>query len=142
MRKHGPVSETIRVVGLVHRVDGRVLLVRARWHAAFYLAGGKIEAGETELGALRREVDEELGVGLVAGSERFVGRYVTDAYGQGEGVQVDLSCYAAELSGQPEPAAEIAEMAWMTCAEYLAQPETAPAVVALLRDLEAESARA
>ncbi|GAA2811561.1 NUDIX domain-containing protein [Saccharopolyspora taberi] len=131
------MSEILRVVGLVHRVDGRALLVRARHHAAFYLAGGKIEPGETELEALRREVVEELGVDLLAGSERFVGRYVTDAYGQGEGVRVDLRCYSAELAGTPAPAAEIAEMAWMTCAEYLAQAETAPAVVELMKDLDA-----
>ena len=137
MRKHERVSETLRVVGLVHRMDGRALLVRARWHAAFYLAGGKIEPGETELEALHREVAEELGVGLRAGTESFVGRYVTDAYGQGEGVRVDLACYSAELTGEPQPAAEIAEMAWMTCGEYLAQAERAPAVVALMKDLDA-----
>ncbi|GAB3284664.1 NUDIX hydrolase [Parasphingorhabdus pacifica] len=127
----------IRAVGLVHVVDGRLLLVRSKKQSAFYLPGGKIDPGETELHALHREVREELGLVLRPRSERFVGRYVTDACGQGVGVRVNLGCYAAEVEGAPRPAAEIAEVEWMTAVEYGARPETAPAVVALWNDLSA-----
>ncbi|RKT83308.1 ADP-ribose pyrophosphatase YjhB, NUDIX family [Saccharopolyspora antimicrobica] len=141
MRKHEDVpeakystSEVIRAVGLVRFADRRLLLVRADYQDAFYLPGGKIDPGETEVQALHREVREELGVELVGPD--FYRRYETDAVGQGEGVQVSLSCYSGELDGEPVPAAEIAELAWMTREEYLARPVTAPAIVALYADLD------
>lgn len=128
------------MVGLVHVADGRLLMVRSKRQAAFYLPGGKIDPGETEVAALHREAHEELGVRLEAASVRFVGRYVADAYGEGAGTQVDLACYSAAFAGTPEPAAEIAELAWMNRDEYVGMAETAPAVVALLHDLRAEGA--
>ncbi|GGM42776.1 hypothetical protein GCM10012275_12140 [Longimycelium tulufanense] len=127
--------ETIRTVGLLHVVHGRLLLVRPRGKAAFYLPGGKLEPGETEPEALRREVREELGVELVNGTVRGHRRYLAPAYGEGDGVLVDLSCYTAELAGEPAPSAEVAELALVTRDEYLAHPETAPAIVELLGDL-------
>lgn len=142
MRKHDRVSarEPIRAVGLVHVVGGRLLVVRSRRQAAFYLPGGKIDPGETEADALHREVREELGLSLRPGSARFVGRYRTDACGEGAGTQVDLACYSGGVDGTPRPAAEIAELAWTTRDEYLRMPETAPAVVALLHDLHSTGA--
>lgn len=141
MRKHEDVPEAkfstpevIHAVGLVRFADRRLLLVRADYQDAFYLPGGKIDPGETEVQALHREIREELGVGLVGAD--FYRRYETDAVGQGDGVQVSLSCYSGELDGEPEPAAEIAELAWMTREEYLARPVTAPAIVALYADLD------
>ncbi|MFC7343178.1 NUDIX hydrolase [Saccharopolyspora griseoalba] len=141
---HGPAAgpradaarpATIRAVGLVHRDERGLLLVRAENQRAYYLPGGKIDPGETEVEALRREVREELGVELR--EPRSFARYVTDAVGQGEGVQVDLACYTAELEGAPAPAAEIADLRYCTRADYLADPEIqAPAIVELYRDLE------
>ncbi|WP_370591410.1 NUDIX hydrolase [Saccharopolyspora montiporae] len=124
----------IPVVGLVHVAAGKLLLVRAVRQQAFYLPGGKIDPGETELQALHREVREELGTG-VAGPA-FYGRYTTDAVGQGSGVRVALACYRGAPDAEPRAAAEIAELAWMDRAEYLAQPVTAPAIVDLLADLD------
>lgn len=130
-------GRVIRAVGLLHVTDGRLLMVRPRGKGAFYLPGGKPEPGEVEVAALHREVAEELGVSLVAGSVRPARRYLAPAYGEGEGVLVDLSCYTGRLAGPPRPAAEVAELGWFTHAEYLAQPETAPAIVSLLADLRA-----
>ena len=53
--------------------EGRVLLVHRRADKranpdVWDLPGGLVESGETELGALARELHEELGVRLVAGS--------------------------------------------------------------------------
>lgn len=122
-------------MGLVHRDEHGLLLVRADYQRAYYLPGGKIDPGETELGALRRELREELGVELR--DPRFRARYVTEAVGQGDGVQVDLACYTAELEGTPIPSAEIADLRRCTSTEYLADPQIqAPAIVALYHDLD------
>lgn len=120
---------TIRAVGLVHFAADRLLLVRAARQRSFYLPGGKIDPGETEEVALRREVREELGGEVRA--PRLLGRYRADAVGQGIGARVELACYAGELLGEPRPAAEIAELAWMSLAEYRSSAEPAPAVLAM-----------
>ena len=52
-------------------IEGQQLLaVRARGRDRFYLPGGKIEPGETNEAALRREVREELGIGSVRSGPR------------------------------------------------------------------------
>jgi 8-oxo-dGTP diphosphatase len=70
------VSKLIRIAAaLIDDVEGRVFLVRKRGTAAFMQAGGKIEAGETPLGALARELAEELNFKLVEAHARFLGMY-------------------------------------------------------------------
>jgi 8-oxo-dGTP pyrophosphatase MutT (NUDIX family) len=123
----------ITVVGLVHVRDGRLLVVRSRRKRAFYLPGGKLEPGETEQEALRREVDEELGVGLL--DVRPLKRYLAPAYGEGPEALVDMTCFTAELDAPPAASGEIAELAMVTAAEYAAHAETAPAIHEVLRDL-------
>ncbi len=125
----------ITVVGLVHIEAGRLLVVRSRNKKAFYLPGGKIEAGESLADALRREVREELGIEL----ERPVvlKRYVAPAYGEGEGAMVDMTCFTAQLLGVPQPTSEIAELTYVTRDEYREHAETAPAIHEVLSDLVA-----
>lgn len=125
----------ITVVGLVHVEAGRLLVVRSRNKKAFYLPGGKIEPGESLEEALLREVSEELGV--EAGRPQVLKRYVSPAYGEGEGAMVDMTCFTADLTGTPRPAGEIAELTYVTRAEYREHAETAPAIHEVLDDLVA-----
>ncbi|SEQ13413.1 ADP-ribose pyrophosphatase YjhB, NUDIX family [Lentzea xinjiangensis] len=125
----------ITVVGLVHVEAGRLLVVRSRHKKAFYLPGGKIEAGESPAGALRREVREELGVEL--DEPAVLKRYVAPAYGEGEGAVVDMTCFTASLLGTPRPTSEIAELTYVTRDEYRSHAETAPAIHEVLDDLVA-----
>jgi mutator protein MutT len=69
----GTVAEMITVVAGVLQRDGKILICRRRADQPHPLKwefpGGKLEAGETPAAALRRELQEELGIESEAGSE-------------------------------------------------------------------------
>jgi hypothetical protein len=74
----------------------------------FYLPGGKPEPGEPARETLARELREELGVGLLT-AEPFA---VVEAVAALERVPMRMTVLRATIDGAPEPAAEIAAMAW------------------------------
>lgn len=89
--------------------EGRLLVVSKQAAPdVFYLPGGKPDPGETPLEALRRELDEELGVAPL--SPRFLAD--VEAVAALEGVPMRMTVFAAELDGTPRPAAELAGLRW------------------------------
>ena len=66
-------------VGILSRSDGRVLLAQRQagtpYPGYWEFPGGKFEAGESAHDALRRELDEELGVTIVRAAPWLVRRY-------------------------------------------------------------------
>ncbi|MGW1073739.1 NUDIX hydrolase [Streptomyces sp. NPDC002537] len=108
------MSRTIEKVAWI-RVDGdgRVLTARSHGKSAFYLPGGKPEAGEGHEDALVREIAEELGVALVPGSIRHALTVEAAADGKSSGTVVRMVCFTAEGAGEPAPRSEIAELAWL-----------------------------
>ena len=108
------VSErTISVVAALIRDDcGRVLLVRKRGTAAFMQPGGKRDAGESDLAALVREINEELGCRVAASSARPIGLF--DAAAANEpGFLVRAAVYAVDVEGAIAAGAEIEEVVWV-----------------------------
>ena len=100
--------------------DGRVLLVRKRGTDAFMLAGGKIDAGETPLAALHREIGEELGCGI-AGAAQPLGRFSAPAaFEPGHVVEAEL--FAVTLDGDIALAAEIEEVVWHDPNDFDSRP--------------------
>jgi 8-oxo-dGTP diphosphatase len=89
-------------------LDPRGLLLVSKRAApdVYYLPGGKPEAGEQPLDCLRRELAEELGVGLDA-AEPFAEVRAPAAL---EGVEMWMTVFLARLAGLPAPAAEIASL--------------------------------
>jgi 8-oxo-dGTP diphosphatase len=106
-------TPTISVVAALIRDEaGRVLLVRKRGTTAFMQPGGKPDAGEDDVSALAREIDEELGCRLVGGSARPLGEF--EAVSANEpGFRVKAAVYAIDVSGEIMPKAEIDEMLWV-----------------------------
>ncbi|MES5813818.1 NUDIX domain-containing protein [Pseudoxanthomonas sp. Soil82] len=104
---------TIRTVAAVI-VDGqgRVLLVRKHGSSTFIQPGGKREPGEDALATLARELDEELGVRLLAASARRLGEF-EDAAVNEPGRRVRAEVFVVDVQGEPQARAEIAELAWI-----------------------------
>jgi len=106
-------AATIRIVAALIRDDaGRVLLVRKRGTRAFMQPGGKRDGGEDDVAALSREIAEELGCGVLAGSIRSLGEF--DAVAANEpGFRVQASLYGIDVTGEIAPSREIDEMIWI-----------------------------
>ncbi|GAA1678894.1 (deoxy)nucleoside triphosphate pyrophosphohydrolase [Glycomyces endophyticus] len=98
------------VVGAAIR-DGRAILAAKRAYppelaGLWEFPGGKLEPGETEPEALRRECREELGVEITVG-ERVLGDLATG------GGRFTLRVYYADLAGGEPHAKEHAELRWL-----------------------------
>ena len=105
--------EAIRIVAaVIMDTSGRTLLVRKRGTAAFMQPGGKPVLDETEVGALEREIFEELGCGLEPGSCRPLGRFSAPAANE-PGWTVEAGLFSARLSGEIRLDAEIEEAIWI-----------------------------
>ena len=116
------------VAAVIRDESGRTLLVRKQGTDVFMQPGGKREPGEDDLTALARELDEELGLTIVAGSARSLGTFRARAANE-SGREVVAAVYAVAVSGMAAARAEIAEILWF-------DPEDPPpvAVAPLTRD--------
>ncbi|XNL82563.1 NUDIX domain-containing protein [Actinomadura madurae] len=104
---------TIDKVAWIYLDGGKILSTRSRGKDAYYLPGGKREAGESDVDTLVREIDEELAVAIVPGSARYFGTFRAQAHGHAEGVMVRMTCYTADHQGTPVPSSEIEEVVWL-----------------------------
>ena len=118
---------------IIHR-DGKVLAARragAAHEGLWELPGGKVEPGEDALGALRREVAEELGCQLAS-----AWLYDTVEHDYPD-FHLTMDCYVCALPDGAEPAPRAgvhSELRWLGRDELL-DVEWLPADLALMRGL-------
>jgi 8-oxo-dGTP diphosphatase len=112
---------------------GRLLLARrARppYAGMWDLPGGFLEAGEEPLGALRRELREEIDLGVRRA--RLIG-FTTDQYGRG-GVAVLAAVYrVTPTSNRVRPADDVSEARWFRRTEIPYRRIAFPGVRRMLR---------
>jgi 8-oxo-dGTP diphosphatase len=100
------------VAALIRDASGRVLLVRKRGTSAFMQPGGKRDTGESDVAALAREIDEELGCRLTENSARPLGVFEAPSANE-PGFRVRAAVYAVDVEGAISPRAEIDQIAWV-----------------------------
>ncbi|MEU4620348.1 NUDIX domain-containing protein [Actinoplanes sp. NPDC023801] len=104
-------------IAWIHLDGGSVLSTRNRGIDVYYLPGGKREPGESDVQTLVREVREELGVGIAAGTARHLATFEAQAHGHPEGTTVRMACYTAAYEGTLMAGAEVEEYVWLTWAD-------------------------
>lgn len=105
------MSDIIKA-GLLVIHDGRMLLCRKNRDTSLLIVpGGKLDPGESDETCLRREVAEELGPDLTISNIEYIGTYRDVAAGAEHRI-VEVRLYRGELSAEPAPHAEIAELVW------------------------------
>jgi 8-oxo-dGTP diphosphatase len=113
---------TIRVVAAVIDLDGRYLITQRRPTAVLPLLwefpGGRVEEGETDSDALRREVEHRLGVEIVPGQ---LISFVSHPY---ERYVVDLYLYECKLAGGEPTEKNVNAFRWVTSSEFDQYPFT------------------
>jgi 8-oxo-dGTP diphosphatase len=100
------------VAALIRDAQGRVLLVRKRGTAAFMQPGGKRDAGEDDVTALARELNEELGCGVMPNTVLPLGVFDCVAANEPDR-RVNATVYAVDVTGAIAARAEIDEIVWI-----------------------------
>ena len=123
----------IRVVAAVIERDGRLLVCQRPAHkrhgGLWEFPGGKVHDGETDFAAVRRELDEELGLEATS-----VGRVLCSI--EDPGSEFLIVFVATEASGEPE-LREHSALAWASPSE-LAELPLAPSDAVFARTLRNE----
>ncbi|MCA9667262.1 MAG: (deoxy)nucleoside triphosphate pyrophosphohydrolase [Myxococcales bacterium] len=106
----------IRVVAATIERDGKFLITQRRAEAVLPLLwefpGGRVEAGESDAGALQRELDERLGARIEVGDE------LATIFHDYERYSVTLVIYQATLlAGELEPR-RVNEYRWVPSSEF------------------------
>ena len=129
--------ETIDCVGLIVVENRKLLLAFSKNKKAWYLPGGKVDAGETNVAALQREIREELNIRLAESGIRWYYYITAPAFGE-TGLLMQQNCFMCELPQTPEPTAEIEAIRYFSLSEYRLETHQVPGVLMAFAKLQAD----
>lgn len=111
------IKKQLPTAGLLVIKDNQLLLTYSRNKQAWYLPGGKIDAGETAKEALIREVYEELSVKLEEEKVSYYYHITADAYGE-DNLVMEQDCFLYPALDTITPSMEIEAVAYFSLAAY------------------------
>ncbi|UNM95406.1 NUDIX domain-containing protein [Ignatzschineria rhizosphaerae] len=105
----------ILAAGIIVDPKGRLLVVRKKNTQKYMLPGGKIDAGETPIEALMRELQEEVGLTIPPMLAHFIKEYDAPAANEpGYFIRSNLFFILLPELVEISAASEIAEAIWIT----------------------------
>ncbi|MHC5226074.1 NUDIX hydrolase [Ignatzschineria sp. LJL83] len=105
----------ILAAGIIIDPKGRLLIVRKQDTQKYMLPGGKIDAGETPIQALMRELYEEVNIQIPPALAHFIKEYEAPAANEpGYFIRSNLFFILLPEAVNITPASEIAEALWIT----------------------------
>ncbi|WP_343744909.1 NUDIX domain-containing protein [Chitinophaga sp.] len=107
----------IDCVGLIVVENRELMLAFSKNKNAWYLPGGKVDAGETPLQAMQREIREELNMDLPADSLQWYYHITAPAFGENN-VEMRQNCFLHQLRQTPQPSAEIGAVRFFSLESY------------------------
>jgi 8-oxo-dGTP diphosphatase len=114
-------SEILIAVAVILNSRNEMLVVRKRGTQHFMQPGGKIDAGETPLDALQRELREEINLDVAALDAEFLGIFHEEAAHEPD-TTVKAHAFAVKASTDIRAAAEIEEIHWLPLADISVLP--------------------
>ena len=101
-------------IAFIHIKDGKILSTKSKGKTKYYIPGGKRENNETDAQTLIREVLEELSVNIIPETVEYIGTFSAQSDGAKQCVNVKMTCYKAEYSGELKADNEIEVIKWLT----------------------------
>ena len=131
-------QKTIRTAGLVVVRDNKLLLAYSKNKKALYLPGGKVDAGETSLQSLQREIWEELTLRIEEADLNYYCHITAPAYGENVNILMEQDCYLHTLQQDISPRNEIGAVRFFNPASYAGEPAQVVGVLEIFRRLVAD----
>ena len=125
--------------GLIVIKNKKLLLAFSRNKKAWYLPGGKTDAGETTSSGLAREIKEELNIILDPSRLEYYMHVSARAFGEKENVIMEQDCFIYDLQESPNPSAEIEALKYFDTANYNMEPAQVPGVVTVMQQLKKDN---
>jgi 8-oxo-dGTP pyrophosphatase MutT (NUDIX family) len=108
------MSKEIDKIAFIEIQHGKILSTKSRGKNKYYIPGGKREEGESDAQTLIREIKEELTVAIDLNTIEYVGTFTAQSDGEKKGIQVTMTCYKANYSGNLQANSEIEEIRWLS----------------------------
>jgi 8-oxo-dGTP pyrophosphatase MutT (NUDIX family) len=126
----------LSTAGLILIKDKKLLLAFSKNKKAWYLPGGKVDANESSIEAIQREIKEELNLDIDPVKLKFYCHIKVQAYGEQQHLMMEQDCFLYETKQEITPNNEIEAIAYFDREKYLKNPAQVEGVLKVFDHLE------